>query len=148
MISNHDLSSNRELLGAGRFAKCYVCSLGDYKVCEKVFKDFHSSAFCHEANVLSKFAHKNLPYLFGVCIRDQPSIITAFHGFDNDLSVTVPHALFSKSVNVTSTIAKLDWMEVMCQILSGLEQLHCRYKIIHNDLKGDNVVVTQTSKRL
>lgn len=36
-------------------------------------------------------------------------------------------------------------MEVLKQITCGLEHLNYRYKLLHNDLKGDNIVLTSTN---
>ena len=64
LIDKKDLSSPYEQLGEGQFAKCYLRTFSHFRVCTKVFKIMNNSAFIHEANILSKFAHLNLPYLF------------------------------------------------------------------------------------
>ena len=83
-----------------------------------------------------------MPYLFGVCVGDSPSIVTSFHGFVNH-TVTVYDALFGAS-KIGEQLTKLNWKDIILQILSGLEQLHSRHKVLHNDLKNDNVVLNQT----
>ena len=65
IISNKAFLSESKQLGAGRFGLCYLCTLGHYKTCVKVFKRNDNSAFCHKANILSNFIHPNLSYLFG-----------------------------------------------------------------------------------
>lgn len=96
IISEKDLSSSPHQLGTGRFGTCYLSTLSNYQVCVKVFKCSNNSALCNEANVLSKFVHQNLPYLFGVCLS-KPAIVTSSHGFD-DCSVILHHALFFYSI--------------------------------------------------
>ena len=80
IICEQDFSSEPRHLGSGRFGMCYLRVLGHYKACVKVFKNYDNHAFCKEANILSRFVHPNLPYLFGVCVGDSPSIVTSFHG--------------------------------------------------------------------
>ena len=48
-------------LGEGRFGTCNL-RIFHYKVCVKTFKINNEIAFRHEANILSKFNHTNLPY--------------------------------------------------------------------------------------
>ena len=83
----------------------------------------------HEANILSKFMHYCLPYLFGVRITgEQPSI--------------VHQALFSKEQDLKDLLLCIDWAEVIKQVVCGLEHLHNRHKMLQNDMKCDNVVLT------
>ena len=81
-----------------------------------------------------------MPYLFRVRI-DNPSIITSFHGL-NDHSVTIHRALFTQSQDVRKLLTDIDWINVLGEICCGLEYLHNRHKLLHNDLKTDNVVLT------
>lgn len=145
ILSQDDLStSTTQCLGSGQFGTCFLQSLGHYSVCVKVFKRPNNNALIHEANILSRFTHQCLPYLFGVCIGDRPSIVTSFHGI-NGHSVTLHHALFARSQEVEDLLVDVHWMEVLKQITCGLEHLHDRYKLLHNDLKGDNIVLTSTN---
>ena len=36
----------------------------------------------------------------------------------------------------------VDWKYILKQILVGIEELHSRHRIIHNDLKSDSVILT------
>lgn len=142
LLSEKDFSSDPVHLGSGRFGVCYLRTLSHYDVCVKVFKKQDSSALCHEANILSRFLHPNLPYLFGVCIGDKPSVVTSFHGITNQ-SITVHRALYS---SLSDTLKVIDWKSVIMQVLSGLDHLHSSLKILHNDLKDDNIVLTLRRK--
>ena len=96
IISEGDLGSSvKQCLGSGRFGVCYLRTLGHFSVCEKVLK--HNDALMEKANLLTKFCHWCLPYLFGVRI-DHP-IITSFHGL-NDHFITIHRALFTQSQDV------------------------------------------------
>ena len=142
IISEGDFGSSvKRCLGSGRFGVCYLRTLGHFSVCEKVLKHTNNDALMQEANLLSKFCHRCLPYLFGVRIDDHPSIITSFHGL-NDHSVTIHRALFTQSQEVRRLLINIDWIHVLSEITCGLEYLHNRHKLLHNDLKADNVVLT------
>ena len=78
---------------------------------------------------------------FGDCL----SIITSFHGLKGH-SVTVHNALFMQSHDIVKDlIMGVDWMKVIGHIISGLEHLYCRHKVLHNDLKGDSIVLSSSS---
>ena len=82
LIKESDLSCLPQRLGAGRFGTCYIQNLAHYKVCVKIYKHADACSLCNEANILSKFASKHLPYLFGVVMgSSKKAIVTSFHGF-------------------------------------------------------------------
>ena len=143
LIDKKDLSSPGELLGEGRFAKCYLRTFSHFKVCTKVFKKMNNHTFVQEANILSKFIHPNLPYLFGVSADEPQMIITSFHGLNNKF-VTFQCAFSSNVKNKTN----FDWMILLKEIACGLEYLHTNHKIIHNDIKGDNIVLSSSTQQI
>ena len=110
-------SSVRRCLGSGRFGVCYLRTLGHFSVCEKFLKRTND-AMMEETNLLSKFCHRCLPYLFGVRIDDNPSIITSFHGL-KDHSVTIHHALFTQSQDVRRLLIDIDWINVLGEVICG-----------------------------
>lgn len=136
LINEKDLSTHCEELGEGRFGRCFLRTYSHFKVCAKIFKKPNISLFICEANILSQFTHPNLPYLFGVNIDEPRSIITSFHGV-NDQPVTLQCVLSSKTNEIT-----IDWIDLLRQTACGMECLHNKYKIIHNDIKGDNIVLS------
>ena len=101
----------------------YLQTLGHFSMCEKVLKHTNNDALMEEANLLSNFCHRCLPYLFGVHI-DHPSIITSFHGL-NDHSVTI-HRHSTQSQDVRKLLTDIDWINVLGEICCGLEYLHNR----------------------
>ena len=147
IIRDEEFTSGSQHIGSGRFGACYLRTLCHYQVCVKQFKrtDSSNSVFINEANILSKFMHINLPYLFGMCLSSRPSIVTSFHGFDSQ-AITVHTALYSRSKEIQDIIATVSWMDVLQQVCTGLEHLHCYQSVIHNDLKCDNVVLASTSQ--
>lgn len=97
ILTEKDLTTvTTQCLGSGQFGTCYFGIFGHYNVCVKVFKHSNNGALVHEANILSKFIHHNLPYLLGVSVGDCLSIITSFHGI-NGHSVTLHRALHTQS---------------------------------------------------
>jgi len=138
-------TARTECLGEGRFGKCYLRIFNHYKVCIKLFKDTEKTAYIAEANILSKLCHPNLPYLFGVCIGNQPCLVTSFHGFGNE-SVTLHETLNSKmKTDATNLHLKsIKWLEIISQITGGLNYLHTKTRTIHNDIKCDNICLTLT----
>ena len=93
---------------------------------------------------MSKFNHTSLPYLFGVTVGEELSLITSYHGL-NEESVTLHLAVHSKP-EVTRKL--LDdgntWINILTQITNGLNSLHSEYKLLHNDLKMDNICLTSS----
>jgi len=140
IINKSDLNTSHVQLGEGRFGKCFLGTYSHFKVCAKFFKKPNNSLFIWEANIVSQFTHPNLPYLFGVTIDEPQLMITSFHGV-NDQSVTL-HCVLSKT-SLLNEIS-VDWHDVLRQVACGLECLHNKYEIIHNDLKGDNVVLSSS----
>ena len=118
-------------LGEGRFGKCSLKLFSHFKVCMKQMKLPSNNAFIKEANI---------PYLFGVCLGDNPTLVTTFHGFD-DACVTLHDAIASK-IQLISLDNSSTWISILCQITNGLHYIHNKCKIIHNDIKSDNICLT------
>ena len=141
-IKNYESST---CLGEGRFGKCYIKLFSHFKVCVKQLKLHDNNAFIKEANILSKFRHSNLPYLFGVCKGKNPALVISFHGLD-DKCVTLHDAVVFKS-SITKNIS-LDngssWMNILHQTTKGLYHMHTACQIIHNDIKSDNICLTHS----
>lgn len=145
IISEGDFGSPaKRCLGYGQFGVCYLRTFGHFRVCQKVLKRTNNDALMQEANLLSKFCHRCLLYLFGVCIDDHPSIVTSFHGLDGH-SVTIHRALYTQSQEVRKSLIDIDWIKVLTEIICGFEHLHNRHKLLHNDLKADNIVLASTA---
>ena len=138
-------TSESKIIGSGRFCTCYSAIYIHFRVCVKVPKDSNCvSHFINEANILSQFAHKNLPYLFGVCLKNH-SIVMSYHGFKDQAveTITLYDVLHPNSA-IATLVQELTskWKGLLNQIIEGCNCLHSEYKVIHNDLKCDNIVVT------
>ena len=99
---------------------------------------------------MAKFSHCNLPYLFGFCAKNN-SIVMSYHGIDNH-TVSLHDVLYPSKSRSTSRelvqITSIDWMNILKQIFEGFGYLHDNYKIIHNDIKCDNIVLTSGTTHL
>jgi len=52
------------------------------------------------------------------------------------------------AIRELTPLKTIDWMNVLKQILEGCWHLHNKYKIIHNDIKCDNIVVVSRPTHL
>ena len=58
------------------------------------------------------------------------------------LLIFIVHSAQSQDVRKLLTESDIDWINVLREITCGVEYLHKRHKLLHNDLKTDNVVIT------
>ena len=139
------LDSMSVLLGKGVFGKCAFTKLGPLETCVKIYnKGIGDSHFYNEVCMLSNFCHPNIPWLFGV-VSDSASIkmtmmsYVTFHG----QSVNVHQGLF-KPTKICNTLTKVSWKSIILGSIRALLYLH-EHKVIHNDIKGDNILLHTTS---
>ena len=141
LIREKDITT-AQILGSGRFGTCFFGHYSHFQVCSKVFKCHNCSELCKEANILSRFSSNCLPYLFGVCFS-QCALLTAFHGFKG-VSVTL-HDAITKKAEVHLADYEMDWRYILYKISEGIEELHSVYRVLHNDIKSDNIVLAPSS---
>ena len=105
-------------IGRGTFGVCFLAKLGPLKCCKKVHRSEPKflGFFYNELLMLKELCHENLPYLFGAYIQDdgQKSILMSLHLFTES----------GESMNIDGAI----------------EYIHSK-QILHNDIKGNNVVI-------
>ena len=69
----------------------------------------------------------------------------SYHGY-KDLAITLHNALHPiPAITTLAQKSTSEWRELLKQIIEGCNCLHSKYKIIHNDLKCDNIVLTSES---
>lgn len=145
LISYNDLHQysadppESQILGKGTFGTCVTKQYAHFTVCAKILHPkFGDSYIHHEANMLSKCVHPNIPYLFGVCMHPkEKSIIMSYHG------TTTMHTLLDAAetdVDKDSSIPHVQWLNILSGVAHALGYLHSK-KIVHNDVKSNNVVV-------
>jgi len=92
-----------------------------------------------EAQILAQLSHPNLPYLFGVVTSKPPyKIVMQYYGLSEQMmSVTLSDVLCGPS-----KLHDQNTFLILCaQIAEALRYLHDEVKILHNDLKCNNVVI-------
>ena len=126
------------VIGSGTFGTCYLANLGPLKCCKKVHRSEPQwlSYFYNELAMLMQLCHENLPFLYGAYVQENhpKSILMSLHLFAGD----------GKVLNVEDALSKdslsLDWKCILYGSLSAIEYIHSK-TILHNDIKGNNIVV-------
>ncbi len=93
-----------------------------------------------EAQILSKLCHPYLPLFSGVCTAKNPYILILQYYGIGFKSITIHRELnehkFLRGKHQT-------WVILCAQIIEALVYLHREVNIIHNDIKGDNILLTE-----
>ena len=95
----------------------------------------------NEAHILAQLCHPYLPYLFGICIRTLPyRIVMQYHGILDEsypFALTVHCELHYPKRGLIS----IEWLVICGQLLEAVDYLHTKVNILHNNIKGDNIVI-------
>lgn len=138
-VSKKDLCMKEGRIGRGAFGTCYVGSLGPLQVCAKVFRreNVYESVFCSEAVLLSMCSHANLPWLYGIVLSPR-IIIQSYHSIDGDACTL--HKMLCHSCASDRNLLSEDWKRIILGMASAVQYIHLK-EILHNDIKGDNIVL-------
>lgn len=137
-------------VGTGTFGSCYIASYrNDFRVVVKEMNLKNSSKketeraqqeVVHEATVLANLGdHPAIPHLFGVCSDRPPFYLVLQHHSVEGHSVTLSDAV-ARGI-VASTHACVDILKKTCEVILYVHQKG----YLHNDLKGNNVVLDGTN---
>lgn len=144
MLSNLNSSAKDEdaYIGRGSFAVVKLQSFRGLKVAVKELlpRTLLTDVF-REASILIKLSHPYVPYLFGVCTREKPyRIVMQFEGVvECDRPLTLQEAVLKK--RITSGVI---WLKLCAQLMEGLRYLHEEVEILHNDIKPNNILISET----
>ena len=141
MLVNLTSSDEDAYVGRGSFAVVKLQSFRGLKVAVKeLLPRTLLTDVLHEASMLTKLSHPYVPYLFGVCTRQRPyRIIMQFEGISQrDRPLTVQEAILKKSVKGSNT-----WLKLCAQLLEALRYLHEEATILHNDIKPNNILISE-----
>ena len=100
--------------------------------------DLKKAAY-REGQIITELGdHRGLPFLFGICSTAKPvCLVMLFHG-EGATNMTV-HEATKQDPPLTIS----DWNTIFRLIVEALQHIHDR-GFIHNDLKGNNVVLEGT----
>ena len=143
LLQNPKISDDNDeevYIGRGSFAVVQLQTYRGLKVAVKrllpntVVADVHK-----EAQILAQLCHPNLPYLFGVVTSKPPyNIVMQYHGLSEQImSVTLSDVLCDSS----KLYDQNTFLLLCAQIAEAVRYLHDEVKILHNDLKCNNVVI-------
>ena len=91
-----------------------------------------------EAAFLVELCHPYLPLLFGICTSELPYILVVqFYGIGHE-SITLLREIREHKYISNDQI----WIVLCDQLVKAFVYLHTEVNILHNDLKGDNVLLT------
>lgn len=91
-----------------------------------------------EASILASLSHPYVPFLFGICTKELPlRIIMQYHTvYGQDVST------LERELHKGGTL----WIILCAQLMEALHYLHEEVNILHNDIKGDNVLLASALK--
>ena len=135
------INDKKVCLGKGVFGKCYLIQIGPVNACLKVFRSErkYSCTFYNEVRISMQLNHNNIPWFYGVCYNTEypRAIAMSYHSFrGGNESVTIHSALKATKFKVSYN----DWKILLTGATAAMEYL-CNEKIIHNDIKGDNILI-------
>ena len=136
-----DLNSSADqplLLGCGVFGRCYKMYYRGMSVAVKQFNK-HLSAECDvikEASLMKELYHPCFPIVYGICTESKPYLLVMQFCSVEGMSYTLHRTLQSRTL-----LKSQEWFRVIMQLLEAFKLLHSSC-LIHQDIKGDNILIT------
>ena len=123
------------VIGRGCFGVCNVARYGAWLVVVKKQQNYASGK--NEAKITAKIIHPNVARLIGIVERENRcDIVTPFYNVDGNQKNLAYISAEGAIVNFTNVLSGL---------CSGIEYIHEKVKILHNDIKINNVVLDGNS---
>lgn len=150
LLHEIDPSMLKDPLEGGRFKETYlargcfgIVRLQEYRSMQVAVKEFLPRSLLvdvqNEASILASLSHPYVPFLYGVCTKKLPlRIVMQFHTICGQEVSTLAREL--EVDRLPGTI----WIILCAQLMEVLHYLHEDVGILHNDIKGDNVVLARS----
>ena len=118
-------------IGRGCFGVCNLAKYGARTVVVKKQDDYAASK--NEARMMAKFTHPNIVCLIGVLERQHRlDIVTSFYSVNGDRI---------NLCDIPAETTTINWTNLLNGLCSGIRYLHNKVKVLHNDIKSNNVVL-------
>ena len=86
--------------------------------------------------------HPFLPYTFGTCTSSLPyRIVLQFHGVNSE-TITISKELLDGTPRFPNPVT---WFLFCSQLLEAMQYLHDNVQILHNDIKGDYILIADAT---
>ena len=123
------------VIGRGCFGVCNVARYGARLVVVKKQQNYASGK--NEAKITAKIIHPNVARLIGIVERENRcDIFTPFYNVDGNQK---------NLADISAEGAIINFTNVLSGLCSGIEYIHEKVKILHNDIKINNVVLDGNS---
>lgn len=118
-------------IGRGCFGVCNLAKYGARTVVVKKQDDYAASK--NEARMMAKLTHPNIVCLIGVLERQHRlDIVTSFYSVNGDRI---------NLCDIPAETTTINWTNLLNGLCSGIRYLHNKVKVLHNDIKSNNVVL-------
>lgn len=127
------------LLGTGTFGSCRKMY---YRGLPVAVKEFHPglsscSDVQKEAQLMSELSHPGIPFLFGVCSKEEPHLLISSFYEISGKSYTLHNALLKNSLKLTLPT----WAKLLNDLAKSVHYLNNK-GYVHRDIKADNILIS------
>ena len=118
-------------IGRGCFGACFIARYGARTVVVK--QQANSTASKHEARMTARLSHPNTACFIGIVEQqNRIDIVTNFCNVNGE-------RINLSDISTENT--SINWTHLLSGLCSGIRHLHDKVKILHNDIKSNNVVL-------
>ena len=145
-VTDNENVSTASSFGKGVYGKCYLKMYQGHLVVAKEFREnVTPSEVMKEANMLATLSHAGIPVVLGVDLMQRPlTMVTLFYGLDGS-NTTMKNVLIDD--DRFNAVKKMEFVALIRQLCEILRYLHVQ-KILHNDIKCDNVMIYRDGEGL
>ena len=131
VIEERDLTMMEREIGRGCFGTCYLAKFGARTVVVKQQQNCQASR--QEARMTARLSHPNTACFIGIVERqNRVDIVSTFYNINGER--------FNLG-DIRSENATINWSHLLGGLCRGIRHIHDKIKILHNDIKSNNVVL-------